>query len=90
MPAANPNLPPKCGINVMLVLDESGSIGSSNAGEQSAVRSRAFLNALSDTGSKVSIVDFSTRAAQPVPYTPVTGRVDPNGQRRNGQHGLHV
>jgi hypothetical protein len=27
-PAANPDLPPRCGINVMLVLDKSGSIQS--------------------------------------------------------------
>jgi hypothetical protein len=30
-PAANPTLPPRCGINVMLVLDKSGSIESSGA-----------------------------------------------------------
>jgi hypothetical protein len=32
-PAPNPNLPPRCGIDVMLVLDESGSIGSSGQTE---------------------------------------------------------
>ncbi len=84
-PGANPNLPPKCGINVILVLDESGSIGSNAENVRRA--SRAFLNALSGTGSKVSIVDFSTRAARPVAYTPVTGRVDPNGQNGTGTIG---
>ncbi len=32
-PAPNPNLPPRCGINVMLVLDESGSISTSGQTE---------------------------------------------------------
>jgi uncharacterized repeat protein (TIGR01451 family) len=71
-PAPNPNLPPRCGINVMLVLDESGSIASSGQTETVRNATRAFLNALSGTGAKVSIIDFSTTAAQQVPYTTVT------------------
>ena len=71
-PAANPNLPPRCGINVMLVLDESGSIASSGNTQNVKNATKAFLGALSGTGAKVSIVDFSSRAARPVPYTTVT------------------
>jgi hypothetical protein len=71
-PAKNPNLPPKCGINVMLVLDESGSIAQSGATQAVRDATRAFLNALKGTGSDVSIVDFSTQAQRPVPYTTVT------------------
>jgi uncharacterized repeat protein (TIGR01451 family) len=71
-PAANPNLPPRCGINVMLVLDESGSIASSGQTETVKSATRAFLNALAGTGAKLSIVDFSSSAAWPVPYTTVT------------------
>jgi uncharacterized repeat protein (TIGR01451 family) len=71
-PAANPNLPPRCGINVMLVLDRSGSIGTSGATEAVRNATRAFLAALSGTGAAVSIVDFSTRAEWRVPYTTVT------------------
>jgi hypothetical protein len=57
-PGANPNLPPRCGINVMLMLDKSASI--STAGQTENVRNatRAFLNALSGTGASVSITDF--------------------------------
>ena len=44
-----------------------------------ASASRAFLNALSGTGSHVSIVDFSTNAARPVAYHLVTGEVQPDG-----------
>jgi hypothetical protein len=71
-PAKNPDLPPECGIDVMLVLDESGSIQSSGATQKVRDATRAFLNALKGTGSQVSIVDFSTTAQRPVPYTTVT------------------
>jgi hypothetical protein len=69
-PGANPNLPPRCGINVMLVLDESGSVKPFADTVRGAAR--AFLTALSGTGAAVSIVDFSTSAARPVGYTTVT------------------
>ena len=81
-PATNPALPQRCGINVMLVLDRSGSIGE-NA-ENVRIASRAFLNALSGTGSHVSIVDFSTNAARPVAYHLVTGEVQPDGTGATG------
>jgi uncharacterized repeat protein (TIGR01451 family) len=71
-PGPNPNLPPRCGINVMLVLDKSGSIQSSGQTETVRNATRAFLDALSGTGAKVSIVDFSSTAARPVGYTTVT------------------
>jgi uncharacterized repeat protein (TIGR01451 family) len=72
-PEQNLNLAERCGINLMLVLDESGSIGSTT-GATAAVRNatKAFLGALSGTGSKVSIVDFSTTAGRPIGYTVVT------------------
>src|SRR4029078_9724445 len=71
-PAANPDLPPRCGINVMLVLDKSGSIQSSGQTETVRNATRASLDALSGTGAKVSIVDFSSTASRPVGYTTVT------------------
>lgn len=71
-PGPNPNLAPRCGIDVMLVLDESGSINSSGATEKVRDAARAFMGALSGTGAAVSIVDFSTTAARPVGYTTVT------------------
>jgi uncharacterized repeat protein (TIGR01451 family) len=57
----------------MLVLDESGSIGNTT-GATAAVRNatKAFLGALSGTGSQVSIIDFSTNAGRPIGYTVVT------------------
>ena len=71
-PGNNPNLAERCGINLMLVLDESGSIASSGATGAVRNATKAFLGALSGTGSKVSIVDFSTSAARPIGYTTVT------------------
>ena len=84
-PGPNRDLPPRCGIDVILVLDESGSIGANAENVRRA--SRAFLNALSGTGSKVSIVDFSTRADRPVGYTVVTGQVNENGTGATGTIG---
>jgi uncharacterized repeat protein (TIGR01451 family) len=71
-PGPNPDLPPRCGIDVMLVLDESGSIGSSGQTETVKAATRSFLDALSGTGARVSIVDFSSTAGRPVGYTTVT------------------
>jgi uncharacterized repeat protein (TIGR01451 family) len=71
-PATNKDLPPRCGINVILVLDESTSIRTSNATEHVRDAARAFLVALAGTGAAVSIVDFSTSAARPIPYVVVT------------------
>jgi uncharacterized repeat protein (TIGR01451 family) len=86
-PAPNPDLPQRCGINVMLVLDRSGSIGPNAENVRRA--SRAFLNALSGTGSQVSIVDFSTEADWPVSYKPVTGQVAADGTGGTGTIGSH-
>ena len=71
-PGENHNLVERCGINVMLVLDESGSIASSNATGAVRTATKSFLVALSGTGSEVSIVDFSSTAGRPIPYTVVT------------------
>jgi hypothetical protein len=72
MPGSNPDLPPRCAINVMLVLDKSGSIQSSGQIENVRKAARAFLEAVSDTGAAIPIVDFSSTAEQQVPYTTVT------------------
>ena len=71
-PGTNHDLPPRCGINVMLVLDKSGSIESSGATQKVRDAARAFLDSLSGTGSKVAITDFSTTAEEQVRYTTVT------------------
>jgi len=65
--ANNPALPASCGVNVILVLDESGSINGSGGGAQvitPAVRtgSIALWDALQGTGSTISVVEFNTTA----------------------------
>jgi hypothetical protein len=71
-PRANPDLPARCGIDVQLILDRSGSIGDTPGATQ-AVRSaaKAFVGALSGTGSKVAIIDFSSTAKLQIGYTTV-------------------
>ncbi len=77
-PIANPDLHTSCGIDILMILDESGSIG--QAGATGAVKSafRAFTRALNNTGSRLAVAEFSTVARLPLPgaaarsYTTVT------------------
>ncbi|MEO6987816.1 MAG: hypothetical protein ABI239_04135 [Aquihabitans sp.] len=57
----NPDLPPSCGLDVSLVLDDSGSISSDEAKD---IRSAAdaFAKALIGTPSTLKVVVFSDRA----------------------------
>jgi von Willebrand factor type A domain len=66
-PTPNPVLLPHCDTRVALVLDESGSIGTTPGATQ-AVRNgaKAFVNGLVDSGAQLAVVDFST-AAETVP-----------------------
>ena len=59
---------------MILVLDESGSIGTTKppATEQVRNAARAFLTPLAGTGSKVAVVEFSTAAHLGVAYQTVT------------------
>jgi uncharacterized repeat protein (TIGR01451 family) len=72
----NPDLEPACGIDVIFILDESGSIvgtgGASDISDEVRDSAHAFLNALEGTGSRVAIVEFNTEARNPIGYTQVT------------------
>ena len=59
-PSANPDLDATCGLDLSLVIDRSGSIGSNNTKVQAAAQ--AFVDALVGTGSTVQVVSFSDRA----------------------------
>ena len=63
-PAGNPTLTARCDNRVALVLDESGSIGSTQ-GAATAVRNgaKAFANGLVGTGAQLAVIRFSTTAA---------------------------
>jgi uncharacterized repeat protein (TIGR01451 family) len=71
-PERNENLTLRCGIDVMLVLDESGSIERFGATQAVKDATEAFLNALVGTGSRVAITEFSGNARPGVGYTTVT------------------
>ncbi len=67
----NPDLQASCGLDVILVLDESGSISGSSI---DAVRNaaQAFVSGLLNTGSRLAIVEFNAVARRPIEYTLVT------------------
>jgi hypothetical protein len=68
--APNPDLGDSCGIDIVLVLDESGSIDTSE-GQDVEDAYVALLNGLVDTNSRVGIVVFSTTSAVALGYTAV-------------------
>jgi len=55
----NPDLAEKCGIDVILVLDESGSIQTAGAIGQVRDAARTFANSLKDTGSHMAVIEFN-------------------------------
>ena len=75
-PIRNPDLTKSCGIDIELILDESGSVLNFKGNVQSAFR--AFTSALNNTGSRLAVSEFSTVARLPLPgaankaYTTVT------------------
>ena len=58
----NPDLAASCGTDVILVLDESGSIASAGAIGQVESAVVAFVDGLNGTGSRMRIVEFATNA----------------------------
>ena len=60
----NQDLAPHCDTRVALVLDESGSIGSTTGAEQAVINgSKAFVNGLVDSGAQLAVIDFSSSAS---------------------------
>ena len=64
-PADNPDLNKACGLDVMMILDESGSIASSNATDDVQLAFTAFVESLNNTGSSMAVIEFSTVARLP-------------------------
>ncbi len=81
-PVANPDLPVACGLDVVLALDQSKSIATSNAAVQVKSAAATFLEAFQDTSTRVGLVKFSTGASASVPLTYVT-------TASNGAGGVH-
>src|SRR5262245_4219205 len=72
VPIPNPDLESGCGLDVNMVLDESGSVLPVAANVKAAFR--AFTGAISNTGSRMAVSEFSTVARLPIGpgYTTVT------------------
>ncbi|MBX3012361.1 MAG: DUF11 domain-containing protein [Caldilineaceae bacterium] len=80
----NPDLTLACGLDVILILDESGSVGQSAQTVRDGAR--ALLTALADTGSRLALIEFNAQARAPLgaAYLPITtgpnGTVSPGGE----------
>jgi hypothetical protein len=56
----NPDLPRRCGLDMTLIIDRSGSIQEQSA--TVAAASNALVQGLAGTGSRVQVISFATRA----------------------------
>jgi hypothetical protein len=66
---ANPDLSISCGLDVVLVLDRSYSILTSNNVANVKAAATSFVKAFQDTNTRVGIVKFSSEAQAAVPLT---------------------
>lgn len=71
-PSANPDLATSCGLDFVMILDRSGSVSSNDADDTVRGAATAFLDALADTGSTVSLVSFADTASVDAAPTPLT------------------
>jgi von Willebrand factor type A domain len=69
-PIDNPDLQQACGLNVLMVLDESGSIGDNDDNVRTAFK--AFTAAIKNTSSSMAVAEFSKVARLPTigPFAP--------------------
>ena len=63
-PVGNPDLVAACGLDIHIVLDESGSVGDYAGDVRRAFN--AFTSALNNTGSRIAVSEFSTVADLPL------------------------
>jgi hypothetical protein len=64
-PTANPNLAPACPLDIIFILDESGSIigsqsGTNNISAQLRNAAKGLVNILNGSGSRLAVVEFNT------------------------------
>src|SRR4051795_3125043 len=64
VPVSNPDLDAACGLDIHMILDESGSVGIHAGVVQRAFN--AFTSALNNTGWRIAVSDFSTVADLPL------------------------
>ncbi|MDR2566449.1 MAG: DUF11 domain-containing protein [Bifidobacteriaceae bacterium] len=91
----NPPFPDRCGLNVALVLDLSGSVADSNAEGTLKGAATALVDALTETPSQVALFTFGSRAPARGenninrPLTPVS-TVEGAGKVKNWIDGISV
>ena len=89
-PVTNPQITEKCGVDLTLVLDASGSVQQSNAVNQVRDAAEAFLDALSNTGSSARVTQFATVTEQLAPSTVVDDEsLGPDGTLRGAIGGYY-
>jgi uncharacterized repeat protein (TIGR01451 family) len=78
LPTRRPNdgLAVKCGLRVMLVLDESSSINATDAGHIRTA-ANAFVAGLKDTGTQLAITAFAITARNLVSYQEISNTTEP-------------
>lgn len=64
---SNPSLSQTCGLDIALVIDSSGSIGSNMTTMKNAFKS--FVDALSGTPTQFSVTEFDTNSYTPLDFT---------------------
>ncbi len=69
VPAANPDLPNRCGLDVVLAIDASYSIKNSGRLEELRNAARGLVSAVADKSTRVGIVTFAATARSAVPLT---------------------
>ncbi|MEN8040328.1 MAG: SdrD B-like domain-containing protein [Actinomycetota bacterium] len=84
-PITNPDLAPACGLDVLLILDESRSVDDAGAGQNVRDAVKAFTSAMNNTGSTISTTEFSGFARRPSiggapegAYIPITDATKPD------------
>ena len=89
-PVPNPEIAEKCGVDLTLVLDASGSVQQSNAVNEVRDAAEAFLDALSNTGSSPASPSSRPSAEQLAPSTVVDDEsLGPNGILRGAIGGYY-
>src|SRR3954454_21116861 len=61
--APNPNLTPRCGLKVIVVLDASYSIQQSKGTEDVRNAAKTFIGAFAGTGTSIAMFDFALKCA---------------------------
>lgn len=87
VPAANPDLSVACGLDVVLMLDWSGSIYSTGNLTNVQNAAKSILAGFQDTNTRVSLIKFSSTAAAASP-TLANGLVTSSSIRNGGAHTL--